>query len=462
MACIKPIYKSGTKDSPHNYRPISLLTAFSKLLEKVVSRRITKYIEDNNLISPKQYGFRKGQSTEDAVSQLTSKIAASLDCQKANISIFLDLSKAFDTVSIPILLEKLDSQFGIRGVALEWFRSYLTNRMHCTKIGTFTSNLETVRFGVPQGSILGPTLFIMYVNDIHNNVDGDIVCYADDTAIMYEGTTWLDVFEKAETGMRKISTWLSRNLLTLNLSKTNYICFHKTAITAPTPTLQLKLHTCLQQNKCNCSVLTKIDTVKYLGILLDQNLNFKAHIKSVASRVRKIISIMKLLRQSASLKTLYSVYYAICQSIIVYCIGSWGSALKSHLVQLERAQRSVLKVMLKKPFLYPTFKLYQESNVLTVRQLFLSKMALKAHKKIASSEEYNTLVNRRSFNVPLPRIKSCFARRFSPYIELFIYNKIASACDIKLCSIKKAKIKISSWLTSLDYNNTENLLSHIQ
>ena len=130
------------------------------------------------------------------------------------------------------------------------------------------------------------------------------------------------------------------------------------------------------------------------------------------------------------------------------------------MVQVERAQRSVLKVMLKKLFLYPIFKLYQESNVLTVRQLFLLKMALKAHRKIASSEEYNTLINRRNFNVPLPIIKSRVARRFSPYIELFIYNKIASACDIKVCSIKKAKIKMSSWLTSLDYNYTENFITY--
>ncbi|CAH2230213.1 jg7919 [Pararge aegeria aegeria] len=137
IACIKPIYKAGTKNSPQNYRPISLLTAFSKLLEKVVSNRLNNFIEANNLISSRQFGFRSGKSTEDAVTLFTSTIAGHLDHNKTSLAVFLDLSKAFDTVSIPILLEKLETQFGIRGVALDWFRSYLTERKHCIRVGAY-------------------------------------------------------------------------------------------------------------------------------------------------------------------------------------------------------------------------------------------------------------------------------------------------------------------------------------
>lgn len=339
------------------------------------------------------------------MSHLTSKVAALLDDQKNSLGVFLDLSKAFDTVSIPILLEKLRNQFAIRGIALNWFEMYLSNRMHCTKVDVYKSDMETVKFGVPQGSILGPILFIMYINDIHDNVDGEIICYADDTAIIYEGTTWHEVFENAEIGLQKISTWLSHNLLTLNIAKSSlYVCFHKTASSAPASTLQLKLHTCLGNNLCNCLMLTRTQTTKYLGIVLDENLNFKAHTNLLSGRVRKIINIMKLLRQSASLKVLYNVYFALCQSLIEYCLPSWGGALKSHLIQLERAQRSDLKVMLKKPFLYPTSKLYQESSILSVRQLFILKVTLKVHRTVVHSKDHETLIQRRNNNIPLPFI----------------------------------------------------------
>lgn len=462
MACIKPIYKNGEKDSPQNYRPISLLTAFSKLLEKIVSKRLIKFIEANNLISPRQFGFRAGRSTEDAVNLLTSTVATYLDAGKASIGVFLDLSKAFDTVSIPILLRKLESQFGVRGLALDWFRSYLTGRKQCVRVCGLESNQEQIDFGVPQGSILGPTLFILYINDIHANIKGEIICYADDTVLIFEGSNWPEVFEKAEAGLSCVSKWLRYNLLTLNSSKTNFVCFHKTAMTAPNPNLQLQLHSCkrtLQQ--CNCEALNKAEVVKYLGILIDQNINFKAHIKSLSGRVRKIVNIMKLLRDSASTETLRAVYLALCQSMITYCLTSWGSASKTHMLQLERAQRSVLKTMLKKPLRYSTTEIYKDSKVLNVRQLFILKLALKVHQSVIASEDYENLLKRRVFKLSFPVVNSCFAKRFSPFIDSLVYNKVNSHCDIKYCSVKEAKIKITSWLATLTYDLSEQLFIQI-
>lgn len=160
LAIISPIHKNGEKDNPCNYRPISLLIIFSKLLEKLVHKRITTYLEDNGLIPNRQYGFRRGKSTEDAVILVNNIVSAALDSNKHCIGVFLDLAKAFDTVSIPILLEKL-SCLGIRGKPHEWFQSYLSTRFQCVRVGHEMSEQLPVEFGVPQGSILDPRLFLI-------------------------------------------------------------------------------------------------------------------------------------------------------------------------------------------------------------------------------------------------------------------------------------------------------------
>jgi hypothetical protein len=229
MASVCPIFKCGSRDKPENYRPISLLGAFSKILEKIVNKRLVDFLEKQNVLSARQLGFRRGKSTEDAVRYLTTSVAACLDEKENCIGVFLDLAKAFDTVSVPLLLKKLNDS-GVRGLALEWFASYLMGRKQCVSVGQFRSSSQEVRYGVPQGSILGPTLFILYMNDLHkiHIESAEVVCYADDTAIVFRGSTWKDAFANAESGLAQVSHWLQRNLLTLNATKTKFLCFHKT------------------------------------------------------------------------------------------------------------------------------------------------------------------------------------------------------------------------------------------
>lgn len=161
-------------------------------------------MESYNILSHTQFGFRHGKSTEDAVSLLINSVSQHLD-------------KSFDTVSSKILLQKLQN-VGIRGVALDWFSSYLSDREQVTKIGEVVSNPMEIKYGVPQGSILGPTLFLVYLNDIStalpSNVEADIICYADDTAIIFNGVSWKSALTRTSTGLSEISKWLSKNLLT--------------------------------------------------------------------------------------------------------------------------------------------------------------------------------------------------------------------------------------------------------
>lgn len=464
IAVVCPIFKSGSKYSVDNYRPISLLGVFSKLLEKIVNKRLVKYLESNKLLSANQFGFRSGLSTEDAVSLLTTAVTSHLDNRLSCVGFFLDLAKAFDTVSVPILLKKLEST-GIRGIALEWFQSYLSERRQCVKVGGFTSSLQNLHFGVPQGSILGPTLFLIYINNIHKlQIDNaEIMCYCDDTAVIFHSSSWQNVISVAEQGMAKISIWLQQNLLTLNAKKTMYVCFHKTAASKPRTATNIRLHSSARcaSSPCSCVSLSRTTVIKYLGVHIDENLNFKAHIHVLSGRIRKIINVMRNLRDAACKDTLTGVYYALCQSLIVYCITCWGSAGKTHLIQAERAQRAVLKTMLRKRYRYPTHQLYKKANVLTVRQLFILRTALKAHRLMLSSPDYDSIANRRVYRFPSPIVNTTFAQRFGDFVCLNVYNQAIKCCNLRNKKLTDAKIILKSWLQNLSYSDTEHILNYI-
>lgn len=469
-AAVSPIHKSGPKNDPANYRPISLLATFSKVLEKIVNKRLVNFIENHNLLSNRQYGFRRGMSTEDAVGDLVNLVTSVLDGGEACIGVFLDLAKAFDTVSVPILLNKLES-FGIRGVVLEWFRSYLSLRRQRIKINNSVSDSNTVTFGVPQGSILGPTLFIIYLNDISSvrNCDGQLFCYADDTAVVFRGSSWEAAARRADQGMAMIADWLGANLLTLNTDKTKFVTFHRTRASEPPSPLSVKAHFCGkwrteigdEQNTpnsvtCQCPELFRTSAIKYLGITLDQFLSFKEHIHIMSGRVRKVINIMKLLRNSAEKELLREIYIAICQSLICYCLPIWGGAAKTHLIELERAQRSVIKVMLKKEIKYPTEKLHKDSKLLSVRGLFVYRSALLKHRV---SLQCLQLDRRRVPRIPVKRVKTSFAQRLPEFLHPFIYNKlIKEITDLVSLTMREAKIKLNNYLMKLNYTAIENII----
>lgn len=452
-----PIHKAGNRDSVNNYRPISLLPTLSKILEKVINKRLLEYLEKYQLLSNNQYGFRANKSTTEAIEQLVTHVSIKLDQKEKCVGIFLDLMKAFDTVSIPLLLKKLEYS-GVRGVSLDLMQSYLQNRSQAVRIDCSVSLEEPVSYGIPQGSVLGPTLFLIYINSLCTKElqNARIITFADDTVLLFSGKSWSEAQSMAEEGISKVAQWLDSNLLTLNLEKTKFITFSiRNQLIANN--FQLKVHSCSDRGTpCNCYILEKTTNIRYLGIMIDGNLNWDTQIDKLKGRVRKLIYIFKKLRHVKDFEILKCVYYSLCQSILSYGILAWGGAAKTRLLDLERAQRYVLKVMFFKPLIYSTSALYLDSQVLTVRQLFIETLILNQHKHPLNSSR---LEKRRSdivYNVQQCRTK--FMHQFSNFLGPFIYNKLNKHLLIAKLNKNTCKKTIVTYLKTLNYDNTENLM----
>ena len=226
LARVVPIFKKGNRIQCENYRPISILPCLSKILERIIHNQVYNFLDKNKLLCPAQYGFRRQHSTELAVLDLYDRITKSLAKKQYITGIFLDLSKAFDTLDHSILIYKLE-RHGIRGTPLAWFKDYLSNRVQYTEVDLHQSQTLDLQCGVPQGSILGPLLFILYMNDIvKSSRILSYVLFADDTTLLYSHHNFNEMIATFNMELSKLTNWLRCNKLSLNLSKTKYIVFH--------------------------------------------------------------------------------------------------------------------------------------------------------------------------------------------------------------------------------------------
>ena len=267
---VLPFYKSGKKNLMGNYRPISVLSSFSKILEKIMYNRLYSYLNDSNLFFQKQLRFREGHSTNHAHIQLINNVFYSFNQNKYTRGVFIDLSKAFDTVDHNILLKKL-SLYGIKNNNLKWFSSYLSNSKQFIQAGAIKTSYEGITCGVPQGSILGPLLFIIYVNDLCNvSKILEPIMFADDANLFFSHKNIKDLFQAVNSELGKIFQWFNANKLSLNKDKTKYTFTHKAR---EKDNLPLKLPALFINDK----EIERVTSIKFLEVLFDEHLSWKDH-----------------------------------------------------------------------------------------------------------------------------------------------------------------------------------------
>ena len=371
-ALVTPLYKGNVpKKILTNYRPISLLNVFSKIFEKVIKTRLLNYLEENNLLPAHQFGFRKGLGTEDALAYLTNEIYNNLDKRKKTIGIFLDLSKAFDSISHSILLNSLKS-FGIVGTALQIFKSYLEHRTQQVRIGNTVSEIGQINNGVPQGTVLSPILYIMYVAALSNlNINGKIYSYADDTAIIVSDSTWDTVWNKSEADMLIIDKWFLANNLKINYDKSKFVAFSNDIRTTPQKS-EITIHNQLNCNftTCTCPKLFKQAFSKYLGITIDQNLTWNIHIENLIIKLRQLAYFFIIAKKILDKNFIRIAYFAMAQSLIQYGIIAWGGCNTSLKDKISISQKKIIKIILNKRITFPSCELFKMLRVLDIHNLF--------------------------------------------------------------------------------------------
>lgn len=280
---VVPIFKSGDRTCASNFRPITILPVLSKILEKAVCRQLFTFLKVNNLLAPEQFGFRPNLSTEVALAHLTENILNNMDNGFITGAVFLELSKTFDTVDHQILLKKLHC-LGLNKNSMDWFKSYLSDREQVTSIGNCFSSPRPVTVGVPQGSILGPLLFIIYVNDLPQCLEYcKIILYADDTLIYYSAKSTQDVQTFLKEDLESASLWLQSYLLTLNCSKTRFLLFGSKRRLKSSRTIAIPI---------NDSPLEEASSFKYLGVTLSEDLSWGDHVKNIISKTNQRLGLV--------------------------------------------------------------------------------------------------------------------------------------------------------------------------
>ena len=361
IARVIPLFKSGDNNLFTNYRPVSVLPIFSKLLERVVYNRLIKYFDKYDILFNNQFGFRKNHSTSLALLNLLDKITSAIDQKKYTIGVFLDLSKAFDTVNHAILFDKLE-HYGIRGLALEWIKNYFCNRVQYVEYDGTSSSPRTIKCGVPQGSILGPLFFLIYINDLCNasNVI-DLVLFADDTNLFFSHNDLSYLMETINSEMIQLSNWFLANKLSINVKKSNLMIFKPRQNRQK---IDLKI-------EINSYRIEQVRQVVFLGVILDEHISWKPHISHIASKISKSIGIIFRSSFYLSKHALLTLYYSLVLPYIQYCILVWGSTYSSNLNRIALLQKRVVRIINKEKFDAHTDPIFKELKILKLDDIFL-------------------------------------------------------------------------------------------
>lgn len=418
VAKVLPLYKSkGSRSSCNSYRPISILPVFSKVFEKIINLQLQNHLQLHNIISPTQYGFQRNKGTLDALIQFANQSLAALNYSNVILGIFIDFSKAFDTIDHQILLKKLKA-YNFSSKTVQLFESYLSNRTQCVKISNVYSCPLNIRCGVPQGSILGPTLFLLYINDLvkHSKIFNTIL-FADDTNLFFTSKNLNYDIDLINDSLDLVKKWCFSNKLTLNVDKTNYLIIKNP---------QNKFELC-KEIKMDGSPIAHADYIKFLGITIDKSLNWSAHINNLRSQLHKTVGLIYYASGFLPVNVLLMLYNSLINSKIIYCLEAWGNAPNIYLNKILVIQKRIIKIIYHKKPTYHSAELFKRAKILPIHELYKLRICLLAHTSFYT--HYNSIVSpyptrHSQLSLPLPKSTSAAGHRQVSYQMSDAWNSL--------------------------------------
>lgn len=435
LTSITPIFKKGDLSMPECYRPIAIVPILGKVMESCLVLQLYNYFNNNNLLYKHQYGFRPKHNTVLAIDTIVDFILNSFENKQIVASNLIDLSKAFDCISFDILFEKL-SFYGIRNKELELIKSYLSGRKQKVIVNNVSSDYLDVFAGVPQGSVLGPFLYLIFVNDMYCNIPVFSILYADDTTLLCSDYDFENVKHQLSDALAAAKLWFEANSLVINEDKTELIYFSLKDVPV--------------ENNFN-------SVIKLLGFSLDNHLSWEPHIMNLCKRLSRVVFLLRRLKLSVNVETLIMVYYGLFHSLINYGIRLWGNSCHVSKVFLwQKKAIRVLENLTGRQSCKPSFK---KLKILTVPSMYILSTLNHVKQNIDSfscQDSRHNYITRHRFNLVTPQVRLTKTLNSHIYQQIKLYNKLP--LNIRNLPFNSFKRVVTEWAKNEAFYSLEEYL----
>lgn len=433
-----PVYKKGPVDKPQGFRPISIIPVVGKLIEILVFDQVTDYFEKNKFFNVSQHGFRRGLSTIEALDNLVRQIIQSFEDKAFAQATFCDLSRAFDCVDLDILTKKL-SLYGFNGSSLNFFESYLLNRKQLVSINGKMSEEKFLKWGVPQGSVLGPLLFIIYINDLPLKLNTNTILYADDTTFLHISKNVNELQNLFNMTMINASNWFHSNGFLLNEEKTQNIFFT------------------LNRNFIPPTTNNSVGTARFLGLHIDSQLSWNSHIDQLSSKLSRIIFLLRRLRDQIPESYLRTAYFGYFQSVLRYGLIFWGGS--GRIKDILKFQKKALRTMSRSDPKEHCKPLFVDWEVQTVINLYIfDLMTYILKNKVNLNFNNHTYNTRNKKNALLEPHRLSKTSNSHLILSIKVYNVLERFTNIY--TVKVFKKKFYEWLLGHPFYSLDEFFNY--